>query len=221
MSTHLDEVGLKKVRRVYAFWGRFSALYRAQDAITFLGRAKKIRGDAIKRLDLKKGDRVLEVACGLGSNFPYLVDAVGTGGMIVGTDYSQEMLDAAKRLCERHGWNNVKLVRDDAAQLLITEKHFDGIVSVLGMSAVPGWEQAIRRCYDLLRPSGKLVVCDARLFHGMWSLLNPLVRTIYSTFAAWDPSKNIPEKMKEVFGNVEVENRNAGTFYVALSVKNQ
>ena len=212
---------LKNVKKVYSFWGRFPSLYSAQDVITFLGRAKTIRGRAVKKIGLESGGKVLEVACGSGRNFPYLVSAVGKNGFILGFDYSQEMLDAAKQLCERKGWNNIKLIQGDAAQLKITEKDFDGVVSVLGISAIPGWEKALNRCHDVLRHEGKLVVCDARLFTGFLKFLNPLVRFIYSRFAAWDPSKNIPEKMKEIFGNVKVENLNLGTFFIAISVKKE
>lgn len=210
---------LESVRKVYSFWGRFPSLYSAQDAVTFLGRARTIRSRAVKKLGLRRGGRVLEVACGSGRNFPYLVEAVGKNGFILGFDYSQEMLGAAKRLCKQNNWRNIKLIQGDAAQLKIREKNFDGVISVLGISAVPGWERALKRCYDVLRPGGKLVVCDARLFTGTLKVVNPLVKLIYSKFAAWDPSKNIPEKMKEIFGNVRVENLNLGTFFIAVSVK--
>ena len=210
---------LKKVKKVYSFWGRFPFLYSAQDIITFLGRAKTIRSLTVKKIELKRGDKALEVACGSGRNFPYIIEAVGKEGFILGFDYSQEMLDATKQLSKQNDWSDIKLVQGDAAQLKITEKNFDGVVSVLGISAIPDWEKAVERCYDVLRFEGKLVVCDARLFTGFLKFLNPLVKVIYSKFAAWDPSKNIPEKMKEIFGNVEVENLNLGTFFIAISVK--
>ncbi|MEK7117405.1 MAG: class I SAM-dependent methyltransferase [Patescibacteria group bacterium] len=210
---------LEKVKKVYSFWGRFPSLYSAQDTITFLGKAKSIRNRAVKKMELKRGNKALEVACGSGRNFPYLVEAVGKEGLILGFDYSQEMLDAAKQVCEQNDWNNIKLVQGDAAQLKIAENNFDGVVSVLGISAIPDWEKALDRCHDILRPGGKLVVCDARLLTGFLKIINPMVRQIYSKLAAWDPSKNIPEKMKEIFGNVEVENLNLGTFFIAVSVK--
>ncbi len=219
MSYDTSDEKLKKVKKVYSFWGKFSSLYSAQDTITFLGRAKAIRSRAVKKLDLKIGGKVLEVACGSGRNFPYLVKAVGKGGFILGFDYSQEMLDAAKRLSKQNDWSNIKLVQGDAAQLKITENNFDGVISVLGISAIPDWKKAIDRCHDVLRHGGKFVVCDARLFTGFLKILNPLIKLIYSKFAAWDPSKNIPEEMKEIFGNVEVENLNLGTFFIAVSVK--
>lgn len=212
---------LEKVRKVYSFWGKFPSLYSAQDAITFLGRAKTIRSRAVKKMSLKRGGKALEVACGSGRNFPYLAETVGKDGFILGFDYSQEMLDAAKRLSERNGWNNIKLVQGNAAQLKITENNFDGVVSILGISAIPDWGKALNRCYDILHHGGKLVVCDASLFTGFLKILNPLVRVIYSKFAAWDPSKNIPEKMKEIFGNVEVENLNFGTFFIAVAIKKE
>ncbi len=210
---------LKNVKKVYSFWGRFPALYSAQDIVTFLGRAGTIRNRAVKKMGLKKGDHALEVACGSGRNFPYLVEAVGKSGTLTGFDYSQEMLDAAKKLSQRNNWKNIKLIQGDAAQLKIKKNNFDGAVSVLGISAVPRWEKALKRCHDILRPGGKLVVCDARLFTGPLKIVNPLVKLIYSKFAAWDPSKNIPKKMKEIFGNVRVENLNLGTFFIAVSVK--
>ncbi|MEK6905765.1 MAG: class I SAM-dependent methyltransferase, partial [Nanoarchaeota archaeon] len=183
MTTDSKIEKLEKVRKVYSFWGRFPSLYSAQDAITFLGRAKAIRKKAVEKLNLKNGNNVLEVACGSGRNFLYMVEAVGKEGKIVGFDYSQEMLDAAKKLSKQNRWDNIKLIQGDAAQLKITENNFDGVLSILGISAIPGWVKALNRCYDVLRPGGRLVVCDARLFTGFLKILNPLVRVIYSKFA--------------------------------------
>lgn len=212
---------LNKVKSVYSFWGNFPVLYDAQDFITFMGRADFIRKRAVEKLCLQKGDRVLEVACGTGRNFPYIVGAIGKEGLLVGFDYTQEMLDSAGLLCRQKGWKNVKLAQGDAAELKIKEKDFDGVLSVLGISAVPEWGKALRRCREVLRMGGALSVCDARLFKGAFEFLNPLVKVIYSNLAAWDPSKNIPEKMGDVFGNVKVQNFNFGTFFIATSFKNR
>lgn len=212
---------LENVKKIYSFWGRLPYLYGAQDFITFLGRAKAIRRRAVEKLGLKRGDKILEVACGSGRNLPYLVEAVGKDGFVLGFDYSQEMLDAAKQLCGKSNWNNVQLMQGDAARLEIDRDNFDGVLSVLGISAIPDWEKAIERCFNVIRPGGKFVVCDARLFSGFLKFLNPLIKTIYSRFAAWEPSKDIPKKMKEIFGNVVVEDYNLGTFFIATSIKKE
>lgn len=210
---------LEKVKSVYSFWGNHPGLYRAQDTITFLGNAKNIRRSAVQKLGVKKGDMVLEIACGSGRNFPYLMESVGTEGKIVGLDYSEAMVRAAKTLCAKNGWTNVELIVGDAAVFPTQERKFDGVLSILGISAVPGWQQALQHCFDNLKTGGTLVVCDAKLFSGRLSFLNPLVRLIYSRFAAWDPTKDIPEKMRTIFGNVETVSYNFGTFYIASSIK--
>lgn len=211
--------GLDNVRTTYSFWGRFPSLYAAQDMITFMGRPGSIRRKAVERLELRKGSRVLEVACGTGRNFPHLIGSIGEEGFLIGFDYSQQMLYSAAGLCEKKGWKNVKLLQGDAAELAIAEKDFDGVLCVLGVSAIPGWEKALSRCRDVLRPGGVLSVCDARLFQGALKFLNPAIKRIYSRFAAWDHSRDIPEKMKEIFGNVGVRDFNMGTFFVASSIK--
>lgn len=219
INSESTEKQLNKVKQVYSFWGRFPLFYAWQDYFTFMGRPKFIRGLAVKRLNLRLGDKALEVACGSGRNFSFIIEAIGKEGGLLGFDYSQEMLDAAEKLCRQKNWNNVKLIQGDAAELKIREKDFDGIISVLGVSAVPGWERALQRCYDVLKPGGVLVACDARLFEGGLRFLNPLVKLVYSRLAAWDPSKNIPEKIKAIFGNLEIENLNFGTFFIAKAIK--
>ncbi len=210
---------LNKVKKVYSFWGHYPFLYKLQDIITFLGRAGFIRKKAVESLKIHKNDKVLEVACGSGRNFSYLAEAVGSKGQIIGFDYSKEMLEAARELCKHNKWNNIKLIQGDAAELKIKQRNFDGILSVLGISAVPEWEKALKRCHKLLKINGRLVVCDARLFNGIFKFLNPIVRLVYSRFAAWDPSKDIPNKMNGLFGNVEVKTFNFGTFFIARSIK--
>jgi len=210
---------LGRVKRVYSFWGRFPNAYAAQDFITFMGKPHYIRKRAVEMLNLRKGDKALEVACGTGRNFPYIMEAIGKKGMLVGFDYSKEMLDSARKLCERKGWKNVKLYQGDAAELKIKENNFNGILSVLGISALPEWEKALKRCKELLRKRGILAVCDARPFGGRLGFLNPLVKAVYSNLAAWGPSKDIPAKMKEIFGNVETKKFNLGTIFIATSAK--
>lgn len=212
---------LDKVKKVYSFWGKLPFLYAAQDYITFMGRPGLIRRKAVGKVKAKKGGKILEVACGTGRNFSHLMEVLGKEGSLVGFDYVKEMLDAAKQLYEKNDWKNIKLEQGDAAELNIEEKNFDGVLSVLGISAIPGWDKVLSRCYDVLRHGARLVVCDARLFTGIFKIFNPLVKLIYSKFAAWDPSKNIPQKMKEIFGNVEVENFNLGTFFIAVSAKKE
>jgi len=210
---------LLTVKRVYSFWGRHPWLYAAQDWITFMGRHDAIRRRAVDQSGSGPGDRVLEVACGTGRNFRYVEQRIGPKGRLVGLDYSDEMLAAARDLSRQRGWSNVKLVQGDAAILDVGDEAFDAVVSVLGMSAIPDYVAAIERCRDVLRPGGVLSICDARPFTGALRIINPLVRAVYTSSAAWDPNRDMPAQMHRVFGNVSVTSLNLGTFFFAASQK--
>ena len=213
------DAGLDTVERVYAGWGRHPALYAAQDWITFLGRPHIIRQRAADAAGIGPGGRVLVVACGTGRTFRHIQRRIGPEGRLVGFDYSKEMLEAAGELCRRRGWSNVELVQGDAALLDVGDEPFDAAISVLGISAIPDHVAALERCREVLRPGGVLSVCDARFFSGALRLLNPLVRAVYVSGAAWAPDRDIPEDMRRVFGDVRVETWNLGTFFVATSRK--
>jgi SAM-dependent methyltransferase len=57
---------------------------------------KPVRQKAVELLHLKVGDRVLDVGCGPGGSFPYLVHAVGQSGQVVGVEISPETSINAK-----------------------------------------------------------------------------------------------------------------------------
>ena len=141
---------LKKVKKMYSFWGRFPSLYSAQDIITFLGRAKTIRSRAVKKIGLKRGDKALEVACGSGRNFPYIIDAVGKDGFILGFDYSQEMLDAAKQLQAEQKISNVLFQTADAEKTPFNDEYFDVAYSRRGPTPY-------REIHRVLKKSGCFV----------------------------------------------------------------
>ena len=69
-----------------------------------------IRRKAVRRLQLKPGDSVLEIGCGTGRNLPFLREAVGPEGHIFGVDLSEGMLSKARQLCTRRKWENVTLI---------------------------------------------------------------------------------------------------------------
>src|SRR5262245_55061821 len=57
-----------------------------------------VRTIALRELDLRLGDAVLDVGCGAGSFFPSLRDAIGPEGRVVGIDNSPGMLRRARDL---------------------------------------------------------------------------------------------------------------------------
>jgi ubiquinone/menaquinone biosynthesis C-methylase UbiE len=65
---------------------------------------RPVRQRAVELLDLKDGNRVLDVGCGPGGSFPYLVHAVGPSGQVVGVEISPLISINARRRIEENGW---------------------------------------------------------------------------------------------------------------------
>jgi demethylmenaquinone methyltransferase/2-methoxy-6-polyprenyl-1,4-benzoquinol methylase len=88
---------------------------------------RSLRKKAVHLLQLKPGDRVLDVGCGPGGSLPYLVDAVGPSGEVVGVEISPEMAVNARRRIATNEWENVQVVvaKAESARL---EGQFDGLL---------------------------------------------------------------------------------------------
>ncbi|HYY37623.1 MAG TPA: methyltransferase domain-containing protein [Xanthobacteraceae bacterium] len=123
------------------------------------------RKRAAQRLGLRPGDRVLELGCGTGRNFPYLRQAVGPNGRIYGVDLSSGMLAKAQALCEERQWSNVELAQNDAAEYAAPEP-VDGVLFGLSYNTMPHHLMVLRHALKQLRPGGRIVIMDGKVPSG-------------------------------------------------------
>ena len=123
-------------------------------------RAQRLR--AVAALALRPGDRVVDIACGTGLNFPLIERAIGPGGRIVGVDLTDAMLAQARARIERGGWRNVSLVQADAAEFDF-RGGADAILSTYALSQVPECARVIARGAAALGAGGRWVVLDLKV----------------------------------------------------------
>ncbi len=139
------------------------------------------RRRAIPALHLPSGARVLDVGCGTGLNLPLLLDAVGTGGQVVGVDSSPEMLAVARRRAPDRPVGRAVFVQADAQRLdpdsvaraAGTDRPFDAVLFTYSLSLMADWEQAWQRAMSLVRPGGRAAVVDMQAPVGLARLLTP------------------------------------------------
>ena len=175
------------------------------------------RRRAVAALGLKAGDTVLEIGAGTGRNFPYLIEAVGPNGTVIGVDASPGMLTEARKLIERHDWSNIQLLHQDAAQLEV-DRDLDGVLFSLSYSAMPEPRPALARAWERLRPTSRVVVLDMGLTQGgPYRLLAPIARLLvkYAPGDAYsDPWSDLAN-----YGPVETKRFLLGFFYVSSVTK--
>jgi demethylmenaquinone methyltransferase/2-methoxy-6-polyprenyl-1,4-benzoquinol methylase len=198
-------------------YDRLAPLIPLFDWIFFQPRA--FRRNAVERLALNRGDRVLEVGCGTGRNLPFLRDAVGPTGSVYGVDISAGMLAKARNLCRREQWANVALTEQDAAEYVAPEP-LDGVMFGLSYNTMPHHRAVLQHAWDQLRPGGRLVVMDSRL--PPW-----LVGKLMLPFSLWlmrrtmmsNPLLSPWEDVARLGGAFAMEEFMLGSWYICRATK--
>jgi len=111
---------------------------------------------AIDLLEIKPGDRVLEVGVGTGLNLPlYRRDCEVTG-----IDISEGMLRKADERVRTYGMTNTKLMVMDASKLEFPANSFDRVIATYVISAVPDPVKTLLEMRRVCKPSGHLVILN-------------------------------------------------------------
>lgn len=124
-----------------------------------IGSLKTWRQEAVKLLNLERGDLVVDIGCGTGLNFALVQEAIGETGRIIGVDLTDAMLDRARQRVAEHGWKNVELVQSDATHYEFPTQ-VDGIISTFALTFVPDGERVIQNGCRALAPGRQWVVLD-------------------------------------------------------------
>jgi ubiquinone/menaquinone biosynthesis C-methylase UbiE len=149
--SHGPRQSLETITRRYDRLARF---YRALEPLYLIHDG--VRRKAVQALDLSPGDTVLEIGCGTGRNLAHLLDAVGEQGTVIGIDASAGMLAEAHKLAAQRRWSNVRLLKQDAAQLSV-EADLDGVLFSLSYSVMDAGlpETMLGR---ILRPAARALI---------------------------------------------------------------
>ena len=114
------------------------------------------RVDAIQRMGIRTGDRVLEVGVGTGINAAlYPRDC-----SVTGIDLSSSMLEKAHDRIARKGVRNVRLMQMDAASLKFADDTFDIVYAPYVISVVPDPITVTREMRRVCRPGGRIVILN-------------------------------------------------------------
>ena len=214
----MEKYSLKDVREVYSLVSASPAIYKIGTYVTFLSRGNFLRKKAVNNLNLELENKVLDLACGMGQNFDYLMNKIGGNGKIFGVDYIRGMLNVAKKRIEKKGWGNVRLIRKDAAKINFPENYFDGIICTIGISSIPNHKEALKRAITSLKNRKRMVILDGKLFSGFYKIFNPLLR-FTRVSASWDQNKDIITDAKKLLKDVVIEEYLGGSFFILTGIK--
>ena len=118
-----------------------------------------ITEQTLAMMNLKPGERVLDLGCGTGWTSRMMAKAVANGdqpGQVVGLDVADEMIRRARAGSVDH--DNVMFVVGSALEIPWEENHFDKVLSVESFYYYADQDRALAELFRVLAPKGELYI---------------------------------------------------------------
>ena len=191
---------LKTIREVVAAYNKVAPLYDLMNQVYFFGRDKRFRSMLVERLILKPGDAVLDLCCGTGLDFLFLLQRTKVRETLLGVDLSSEMLQRAK---EKVGSEGVSLVRSDAAHLPFRDETFDAILVSFCLKIAPTYEKTIEEAARVLKPAGRIGILANNKPSGPLWLPGIILTKVLGAMAKIDFEINLKKHLSKKFVIIE------------------
>ena len=126
--------------------------------------------------NIKKGEKVLDLAAGTGDITKLISKAVGDNGKVISCDINYAMLSQGRdNLIDAGFMKNIFYVQSDAQALSFQENSFDHVTMAFGLRNTANISKALESIYKILKPGGSLQVLE-------FSKAEKIIEKPYSTF---------------------------------------
>jgi len=132
---------------VEAMFDRISPVYDTMNRLMTAGLDRRWRRLTVRAV-VRPGDRVLDACCGTGD---LALEAQRAGGRVTGVDFSERMLERARRKSGAIRW-----VRGDVLALPFPDESFDSVTVGFGIRNVAELPAGLVELARVLRPGGRL-----------------------------------------------------------------
>lgn len=165
------EDGDDKGPLVAEHFGKAAELYDASPFFPLCGRR------LVDLVEIRRGDRVLDVACGTGAVLLPAAERTGPGGSIVGIDLTPPMVAVTRAKIAAANMHHADVLVMDATVLDFPDASFDVAVCGFAIWFIPNMQGALQEIRRVLKPGGKLAV-------SIWGPLSELARRHREVFTA-------------------------------------
>ncbi|MCK4836244.1 MAG: class I SAM-dependent methyltransferase [Candidatus Aminicenantes bacterium] len=109
----------------------------------------------VQNFGLKPGDRVLDLGCGTGRLIPFIKNKVGSRGLVVGLDFSQNMLNIAR---QKYSHRHLHFIRGDAHYTSLGDQLFSVVICMALFPHLDDKNSALKEFKRVLKPGGQLII---------------------------------------------------------------
>jgi demethylmenaquinone methyltransferase/2-methoxy-6-polyprenyl-1,4-benzoquinol methylase len=187
---------------VRTMFDRIAGVYDLMNTAMTAGMHHRWRQRAAELAELEPGGSALDVCCGTGDLALELSGRVGPEGSVVGCDFSERMLDLARRKAAGRGTGNVRFEWADALQLPYADDSFDAATIGFGARNLSELDRGLGELARVLRPGGRLVILEITqpqrpplsVFYSLWfDRIVPMLGTVAGDKSAYT---YLPESVK-------------------------
>jgi arsenite methyltransferase len=112
---------------------------------------------------LNRGERVLDLGSGAGTDSLVAAQMVGEEGRVIGIDMTSAMLAKARAAAAEMGAANVEFVEGEAEQLPFPDASFDVVISNGVIDLIPDKEAVFSELERVLVPGGRMQLADVTI----------------------------------------------------------
>jgi 2-polyprenyl-3-methyl-5-hydroxy-6-metoxy-1,4-benzoquinol methylase len=127
---------------------------------------------------IDSGAVVLDIGCGSGVDALIAAKLVGASGKVLGIDITSEMIQKANANKELMAADNVNFQVASVHDIADMDGGFDVIISNGVFNLIPDKDEALQKAYGLLKPGGRIFLCDQ-------VLTGPLTTDLKQRVASW------------------------------------
>ena len=152
------EAGTLPAEGVRAMFDRIAPVYDTMNRVMTAGLDGRWRRETATAV-VRPGDRVLDACCGTGD---LAVASLRAGGQVTGLDFSERMLERARRKSAEIEW-----VQGDALALPFEADSFDAATVGFGVRNLEDLDRGLAELARVLRPGGRVGVLEITRPRGM------------------------------------------------------
>jgi len=201
MADSFYSPGDERATKVNDLFGAIAARYDLINDLQSFGLHRAWKRRVVRLARVRPGERALDLCCGTGDLAFGLARA---GAETVGLDFSEPMLQIARRRNLESQISNLRFLRGDAQRIPFPENSFDIVTIGYGLRNLASWEAGLREMIRVAKPDARLLVLDfGKPDNALW-------RSVYFAYLKW---------FVPVFGRIFCGNAPAYA-YILESLKN-
>ena len=147
--------GTLEETQVRSMFDRISGVYDRMNSVMTAGMHHRWRERAVDMAGVGSGDRVLDVATGTGDLAIELQRRVGDGGEVIGLDFSEGMLELARRKAP-----SIRFEQGNALELPYGDGEFATATVGFGVRNFSDLDRGLAELRRVVKPGGRVVVLE-------------------------------------------------------------